>query len=228
MLLTASFPEWQKGISDEKAERTFEAYLQMLTNLPGEALKSAALLHVAESKFFPTIAELRQRTFDLTLPKVPTALEAWEDATTGKGSALARKILGMLGFDAFALHTADWQTLSVARSHFIREYDQQIAREESQRRRLPQIISSVELASITETPKQIAEDPSVSSSPVSREEAKGSLAALRERLQCEHDEKIRREEEAKREHRDMRLKELKEQAAFLLEKEAEEKKATVH
>lgn len=229
LMLSTQYPYWEREQDEQRLIAAYELYAELLADLPSGALKSATLLHISESRFFPTIAELRQRALDLTSPPIPSALEAWDAATSGKGSPLARRILSLLGFDSFALRVADWQTLSVARSHFVREYDQQVSREETERRLLPQVAEAREKLLKPPLPEIAGptHEPPALSSPVSRDEARQSLAALRERLEAEQEEKQRAQEQAEKERQEARRKELKEQAQWLSEQE-KSKSETMH
>jgi hypothetical protein len=62
-LLTAAFPEWQKNLPGQTFKQTFHLYMELLADLPPDALKEATLRHIRESKFFPKISELRELTF---------------------------------------------------------------------------------------------------------------------------------------------------------------------
>jgi hypothetical protein len=76
-MLRASYPSFAREQGPEEMANTLSVYEQMLADMPFEILKTAAIKHAASSKFFPTMAELRQAAATVTQEPVPTALEAW-------------------------------------------------------------------------------------------------------------------------------------------------------
>ncbi len=72
-ILTAAYPN--SGANDG----TIPLYARLLSDIPGELLQQAAFAHIATSKFFPTIAELRQAALDVqeAADPLPDAHAAW-------------------------------------------------------------------------------------------------------------------------------------------------------
>jgi len=76
-LLTSAYSYWTVKLETEQVQATYRLYKQLLGDLPLEALQTAVIHHVATSKWFPTIAELRSA---VTIPESQQlALEAWGD-----------------------------------------------------------------------------------------------------------------------------------------------------
>lgn len=71
-VLSAAYPNFQL------TEETGELYIRLLSDLPYEKLQAAVLAHIAQSKYFPTIAELRKIATEL-IPdeRIPSPMEAW-------------------------------------------------------------------------------------------------------------------------------------------------------
>ncbi len=71
--LVAAFPGFEL-----KAD-TIKVYAEMLEDLPADLLLAAAKQHMAESRFFPSISELRSKCRDLSELQsgVETVTEAW-------------------------------------------------------------------------------------------------------------------------------------------------------
>jgi hypothetical protein len=59
---------------------TIRIYEQTLSDIPVDALQAATLDLIGESRFFPTVAEIRERAFALMAEQegAPDANEAWE------------------------------------------------------------------------------------------------------------------------------------------------------
>ena len=143
-LLGASYPNF------ELKEPTINAYVCLLEDLPAKTLERAALEHIGRSKFFPTIAELRQAAFDLLEAgsPLPEGHEAWQTVL----SEVER--VGHAGkpeFDspliAKAVETLGWRTIclsdnvSIERAHFMQVYSGLVAKERDLLRQLPEGIT---------------------------------------------------------------------------------------
>jgi hypothetical protein len=74
--LSLSYPNY---IKDADAKNTITIYAELLADIPGDVLRAAAKQHIASSKFFPTIAELRQLALSIAIAALPerTGVEAW-------------------------------------------------------------------------------------------------------------------------------------------------------
>lgn len=73
ILLKASYPRQQ--LSDE----TIDVYEMLLRDLDPDLLKAAVLQTITENKFFPSVAEIREKANELQMQAagVPDAYEAW-------------------------------------------------------------------------------------------------------------------------------------------------------
>lgn len=124
-VLTAAYPQV------EIQEETIEIYTKFLLDLPYEAGQAAALEVIARSKWFPSIAELRQAAVGM-LPKndVPNSGEAWGEVVRQLHS------VGYYGRPSFshpavakAVKAIGWYELCVSenptadRAHFLRIYE---------------------------------------------------------------------------------------------------------
>lgn len=130
-VLAAAFPGVISG-------ETISVYVRTLADLPLEVLDAAVEQCVAECKFRPTVAELRDKALKLATPagSHPTSAEAW-----GLVVAAIRAV-GSYGRPTFkdplvarAVEVMDWRQLcmseqpSVDRAQFMRIYEQLVARE---------------------------------------------------------------------------------------------------
>lgn len=65
----------------ELPEGTVHVYAGLLSDIPADALEAAARQLMVESKFFPSIAEWREKALDLMtgIYQIPSSAEAWEE-----------------------------------------------------------------------------------------------------------------------------------------------------
>jgi hypothetical protein len=132
----------------ELKDLTVEVYLRLLADLPAEALEKAALDHIARSKFFPTIAELRQAAFDLleAIDPQPVPQQAWglvqaEIERVGHAGTPKFEFLAI----AQAVEALGWRALCVSdnpiaeRAHFVQVYQAILERQRQEARRLPEV-----------------------------------------------------------------------------------------
>lgn len=124
--LAASYP------NTEVTDETYKVYGRMLEDIPIDVLTQSVEQCIAESKFFPTIAELRDKAFVLMsdVSLMPTSAEAWE---------LVIKEIGRRGFYrspefdnpivAKAVECLGWRQLCTSengvadRAHFMKTYE---------------------------------------------------------------------------------------------------------
>lgn len=80
-LLAVSYPAFGGNLEPNALAETLLLYERLLADLPEEALRTAALRHIATSKWFPTVAELRTAAAEIIAPSSAeqTAIEAWGD-----------------------------------------------------------------------------------------------------------------------------------------------------
>lgn len=139
-MLSAGFPDWQKGLSEDKVQETFSVYVQLLADLPAETLKVATLQHLATALYFPKVVELRVAVEQILAPVFPSAVEAWDALTTGKEtSEVAHTIFRQLGLSRGDLRYMEYKDISVTRAHFLKEYSERIQRLRDERKLLPQV-----------------------------------------------------------------------------------------
>src|SRR3990172_5901409 len=90
-LLVSCYPSFQ----DRLTEGSVTAYAATLADVPVHALHAAVLDHVSENRFFPTVAELRERAFRLMAEGNGNldGYEAWAQALdfvrAGRGHPIA-------------------------------------------------------------------------------------------------------------------------------------------
>lgn len=140
-LLAASFP------SVAITGATISAYVEMLKDIPLDVLDAAIRQVLAENKFFPSIAELREKALALSHPASQhmTGYEAWE---TVMRELRRVGVYGQPRFDdpliTRAVECIGWFELcnsemaGVDRAHFAKIYDQLVQREKSEARLLPE------------------------------------------------------------------------------------------
>jgi hypothetical protein len=128
---------------------TIAVYDRLLSDIPPTDLQTVIDQCVAECKFLPTVAEIRERWHALTRTiGVPTATEAW-----GEVQAEIRRV-GYIGTPTFAnffttqvVKMIGWRDLCASenviadRAHFMKMYDQLIERGEQVNRLLPQALT---------------------------------------------------------------------------------------
>lgn len=147
-VLASAYPRF------ELSSATVRIYEQILEDIPVDALRAATLDLIAESKWFPTVAEIRERAFALMAEQDgnPDSYSAWAQALDfvreGKGHPI---ISQSREWDIPALieqtvrQVGGWQHLALAdnvaadRARFLEAYDRAIEKQEYQARRLPQI-----------------------------------------------------------------------------------------
>jgi hypothetical protein len=72
-IATANFPTMQ----ERDMKPTAVLWEQALSDIPYEVAEKAIIKVLSTSKFFPTIAEIREAATQLTQPRVLDAIEAW-------------------------------------------------------------------------------------------------------------------------------------------------------
>ena len=127
-------------------EQTVAMYDRLLADVPDEILQTVIYHAISESKFLPTIAEIRTAAYDATHPKRLTAIEAWEVV-----KAQMRKV-GWVGTPKFTDETTaqvvkamGWRYLCGSenemadRAHFTKAYDAITNRQETDAKLLPEV-----------------------------------------------------------------------------------------
>lgn len=124
-VLMAAYPKTELPLE------SIQLYIQFLEDLPFEAGKAGALLHIAENKWFPTVSEIRQLAVN-SIPgnAIPSASDAW-------GEVLKQiKHEGQYGIPNFshpaiasAVKAMGWRNLCISedgmadRAHFLKIYE---------------------------------------------------------------------------------------------------------
>ncbi len=138
--LVAAFPAAEIGAE------TVKLYARMLADVPPEVLDAAVEQCIAECKFFPAVAELRDKALRLASAagQHPTSAEAWGlvvEAIRRVGSYGRPRFADPLV--ARAVEVMDWrqmcacETPAADRAHFMRIYEQLVARDMEDARLLP-------------------------------------------------------------------------------------------
>lgn len=137
-VLATAFPN--SGVTS----KTFQVYAGMLKDLDADVFAAALEQAANGSKFFPSIAEIRDRADAITTPTQLTEADAW-----GQVMAAIRKV-GFYGQPVFdnpivtrAVEIMDWRTLCTSenviadRAHFMKIYGQLAHRELEDAKLLP-------------------------------------------------------------------------------------------
>ena len=136
--LFAAYPHTNVG------PETVAMYDDLLSDVPDEILHTVIRRTISESKFLPTIAEIRTAAYDTTHPNRLTAIEAWESV-----KAQMRKV-GWVGTPKFydevtaqIVKALAWRYFCGAenemadRGHFTKAYDAITNRNETDSQLLP-------------------------------------------------------------------------------------------
>lgn len=136
-------------------EETIRVYTRLLADIPVEALEAGALQHVSASKFFPTVAELRDCAFAIVAgeDRVPSAYEAWGmvQAEIRRIGSYSRPDFGQTAIQR-AVEIMGWRELCLSdqpeydRAHFFRVYDSLVSRQRADTRLLPSVRQAIQSA----------------------------------------------------------------------------------
>jgi len=142
------------------ADNTILVYCEMLADLDPYLLEQAAKAHLVTGKFFPTIAELRERVANLVerACSTPGAAEAWGEVTEKMriygntlyggsvpefSSPIVTRVVGYFGWNDLCLSEN-----SVAdRARFLQAYEIELTRAREDMRFLPETHDAVALMS---------------------------------------------------------------------------------
>jgi hypothetical protein len=80
-MLRANYHYAMKDMAAKQISDLEVLWCELLGDVDGDLLRAAALQHATTSKWFPTVAELRQLAADITLGHKMTAMEAWGEVT---------------------------------------------------------------------------------------------------------------------------------------------------
>jgi hypothetical protein len=76
-LLTLQYPDYGRGLSLEDLTASLKLYARLLADVAPELLKAATLHHIATSKWFPKVSELREAALALIAHDELSCEEAW-------------------------------------------------------------------------------------------------------------------------------------------------------
>ena len=76
-ILSANYVTHAKNLTPAQLEEQLQVWYAILGDIDAELLRAAALQHMAGSKWFPTVAELREIAAALLVERPATAMEAW-------------------------------------------------------------------------------------------------------------------------------------------------------
>jgi len=121
-------------------------WCELLRDIDGPVLKASALQHVSESKWFPSVAEIRKLAAMLVTPNRKTPIEAWGDV---KRQIKLAGYYRLPQFDdeitAGVVADMGWQSLCLSeneaadRARFIQGYEDAIKNEHARTVELPQV-----------------------------------------------------------------------------------------
>jgi hypothetical protein len=149
-LLKANYHYALKDMTPRQISDLQVLWCELLRDVDGDLLRAAALQHVANSKWFPTVAELRQSAADIASPDHRmTAMEAW-----GEVSRQIRSV-GSYGEPEFSnpliyrlVDDMGWRNLCASempgadRARFMDGYNALLTRERREVMELPQVTAA--------------------------------------------------------------------------------------
>lgn len=125
-------------------------WCELLRDVDGGLLRAAALWHASTSKWFPTVAELREAAADIASPDHRmTAMEAWGEVARqirlvgsyGKpefSNPMVRRLVDDMGW----LNLCHSDMPGADRARFIEAYKALVARERRETMELPQVVEA--------------------------------------------------------------------------------------
>ena len=166
-VLYIAYPKHTSRLSDLQIEQVNALYARMLADVDAPLLKAASEQHIAESEWFPTVAELRNRAVGLTrlARHIVSAEETWgtvlraagalgRDTTTerlqayfkdwhgAESAALIAQTVKSVGWRDIC--NCDEDHIGVVRAHFYRTYETFEKRGTVAEKLLPQVRAVVE------------------------------------------------------------------------------------
>lgn len=125
---------------------SIKLYGQLLADIPVDVLEASAQQIMVESKFFPSIAEWRDKARDLMAGahNLPTAGEAWGEALehcraghyTGYSHTLIQKAVEIIGIPYW--RRMEYCDEMATRAHFFKIYEQLLSRVQDDMKLLPE------------------------------------------------------------------------------------------
>lgn len=150
-MLCAAYPTFARDSAPDALQQTLHVYQQILADVPADVLEATALQHIASSKFFPTVAELRTIAVTLAAPQFPTPMEAWGEVVRARGrwcrydsngnppspeyshAIIARIVRDMGGM----IYLQDSENETADRARFLEAYQTLVRREQEDAMLLP-------------------------------------------------------------------------------------------
>ncbi len=129
--LMAAYPAFTAGKPALVLEQSLKLYTRLLADVSDELLAAATYQHIASSKYWPTIAELREAAIQFIQPRHPPAIEAWAEVRQAIrrvghyrpppsfGDPLIDRAVRALGWEELCLS----EEPEVDRAHFLRAYE---------------------------------------------------------------------------------------------------------
>lgn len=146
-MLKANYHYALRNMAAEQISDLQVLWCELLRDMPSELLRAAALQHASTSKWFPTVAELREAAADISSPDHRmTAMEAWGEVsrqirTVGSygrpefSNEVVRRLVDDMGWGnlcASEMPGAD-------RARFIDAYNALVTRDRREAMELPQV-----------------------------------------------------------------------------------------
>lgn len=159
--LAAAYPSARLGQDDELRE-TLEVYAQMLIDLEFVDAERAVVACIAECKFFPTVAEIRERVAVAAVAACPAEL-AWNEVLA---AVRLHGIYATPQFEnpctAIAVSNVGWraicnsETIGVERAHFVRAYNRalELAKNEHTTQALLKHVDQPRLSGLHDEPRR--------------------------------------------------------------------------
>ena len=159
-VLAAAYPRFKLPVE------TIRVYEQTLSDIPVEVLRAATLDLIAESKFFPTVAEIRKSAFALMASESGSmsAYEAWALTLDYVRDGRGHPIIGKeKEFDVPPLieqavrqvggwkHLAEGENEAADRARFLEAFERTAEKGEYLARQLPEIADLAERLSLPVT-----------------------------------------------------------------------------
>lgn len=154
--LSSAYPNFAPAAANEEygIPGTLDIYREALADLDYDVLKAAARKCLADCRFFPTIAELRQAAATIVAPPSASGVEAWglvmREVRRGVGYPLDIPVPCAIT-DALILRAVDaiggWKMLQRStnqediahRARFVEVYETLLERQASDARQMPEV-----------------------------------------------------------------------------------------
>lgn len=137
--LTGAFPEFLKSMDPGQIKATVAVYWESLKDFDDSDFSKVIKAHIAQNKYFPKIAELREELVRLKGFHCPTAAQAWEtlikEAEAGTedyqgDEATMRALAAVGGWRTFQF--TNFKELNFRFKDFKRTYDEALEQQDRQ------------------------------------------------------------------------------------------------